>query len=72
MVWYFIFMITGVMLFALGISLGMRFISTETKHAEEKYEPQEEDAHMLPRIKRQWENLLSYDGTEQGEDLDEN
>lgn len=70
MVWYFIFMVTGVMLFALGIGLGMQFISRQEKQTEEKFEPQSEE-EMLPRLKRQWENLLSYDGTEQGEESDE-
>ena len=74
MIWYLIFMLTGAMSVALGIRIGMQLFEADTAERESESAPRQAETHddMSLRLRRQWENLLNYDGTEQGDDLDEN
>ncbi|MBQ2840269.1 MAG: hypothetical protein IJE70_02885 [Oscillospiraceae bacterium] len=67
MIWYLIFMLMGALIFGAGIV----FEKLDRDSTENDYSgsPEEE---ADPRLLRQWENLLGYDGTEQEEDDDEN
>ena len=69
MLWNLIFMLAGALIFAAGVFFERDFaVSEETEEADEPYT--EETEEISPRVLKQWENLLGYDGNEQ-EDSDE-
>ncbi|MBQ8004641.1 MAG: hypothetical protein IJ299_06085 [Oscillospiraceae bacterium] len=68
MAWCMIFMVLGALIFGAGIAFE-RLISAEaTKSENEEQFLEQEDTSL----RRQWENLLGYDGTRQEEFDDEN
>ncbi|MBQ4544578.1 MAG: hypothetical protein II996_03300 [Oscillospiraceae bacterium] len=67
MIWYLIFMLMGALIFGAGIVFE-KLARDDMKNDYPSPPAEETD----PRLLRQWENLLGYDGTEQEEDDDEN
>ena len=68
MLWNLIFMLAGALIFAAGVVFERDFVTSEEEAADEPCD--EEIEEVSPRVLKQWENLLGYDGNEQ-EDNDE-
>ena len=67
MLWNLIFMLAGALIFAAGVFFERDSVDFEEVPDEYLEEEKEE---VSPRVLKQWENLLGYDGNEQ-EDIDE-
>ena len=69
MAWCFVFALTGAFSVVLGIKLGIKLSAGQAEETPPRPEPYEEK--MPEKIKRQWENLLSYDGSVQEEEYED-
>ncbi len=67
MLWNLIFMLSGALIFAAGVMFERDFEVSDEENTPVEEEKNEE---ISPRVMKQWENLLGYDGNEQ-EDSDE-
>ncbi len=69
MAWCFVFVLTGAFSVALGIKIGVKLSGMQAEVSPPR--PQAEEETMPEKLKRQWENLLSYDGSVQEEEYED-